>query len=106
MPQLCQLDELVIDVIIDNQSDSYSTKPSYVVPEFNNVSMGSSGGFHLVGSLEKIIPQTVEAMELLKPARIMPGHCTGWRAVCAMVNAFGEAVVVPSAVGSRYVLSL
>lgn len=31
------LDSLVVDVLIDNQSDSYSSKPHYVSPEFNNV---------------------------------------------------------------------
>jgi 7,8-dihydropterin-6-yl-methyl-4-(beta-D-ribofuranosyl)aminobenzene 5'-phosphate synthase len=30
---------------------------------------------------------------------IAPGHCTGWRAVNALVRTFGEDVVVPSAVG-------
>lgn len=60
------------------------------------------GGLHLVGSLEKIIPQTVEAMKEFKPNQIMPAHCSGWRAQNALINAFGEEVVVPCAVGSRY----
>ncbi len=35
-------------------------------------------------------------------ARIATAHCTGWRAVWALLNAFGEEVVTPSAVGSRF----
>lgn len=34
--------------------------------------------------------------------RIMPAHCTGWRAVHALLNKFGERVVTPSAVGSHF----
>jgi 7,8-dihydropterin-6-yl-methyl-4-(beta-D-ribofuranosyl)aminobenzene 5'-phosphate synthase len=63
---------------------------------------GVFGGLHLVGTLEKIIPETVEQLKTFRPTQIMPGHCTGWRAVCALVEAFGESLVVPSAVGSRY----
>ncbi len=37
MPSLQQLDKLVVDVLIDNQTDSYSSKPSFVSPEFKNV---------------------------------------------------------------------
>lgn len=63
---------------------------------------GVFGGLHLVGSLEKIIPETVENLKTFNPKQIVPAHCSGWRAVHALLNAFGETVVVPSAVGSRY----
>jgi len=63
---------------------------------------GVFGGLHLVGSLEQIIPETIENLKLFQPKQIMPAHCSGWRASCALVNAFGESIVVPSAVGSRY----
>lgn len=63
---------------------------------------GVFGGFHLVGSLEAIIPETIENMKAFSLQQIVPAHCTGWRAVRALVNAFGEDIVVPSAVGSRY----
>ena len=33
---------------------------------------------------------------------IIPAHCTGWRAVNALGNIFGDKVVVPSAVGRIY----
>lgn len=60
------------------------------------------GGLHLVGPLESIIPDTVSSLRKFNPQVIVPGHCTGWRAVNALVSEFGEQIVVPSAVGSRY----
>jgi 7,8-dihydropterin-6-yl-methyl-4-(beta-D-ribofuranosyl)aminobenzene 5'-phosphate synthase len=60
------------------------------------------GGLHLVGTLERIIPDTIAGLELYHPKQIIPAHCTGWRALYALIETFGEAVVVPSAVGSRY----
>jgi 7,8-dihydropterin-6-yl-methyl-4-(beta-D-ribofuranosyl)aminobenzene 5'-phosphate synthase len=61
---------------------------------------GVMGGFHLAGATcEKIIPDTVEDLKTFDLKLIVPGHCTGWRAVHALLNAFGEEVVVPSAVG-------
>ena len=61
------------------------------------------GGLHLAGAaVEKIIPETVADLAQFDLDRIIPGHCTGWRAVNALVQAFGEAVVDPSAVGRAY----
>ena len=61
---------------------------------------GVMGGFHLAGSTcEKIIPETVEDLKPFDLKMIVPGHCTGWRAVNALLNTFGEEIVVPSAVG-------
>ena len=60
------------------------------------------GGFHLAGpSNEKIIPDTVRDLAQFDPQWIVPSHCTGWRAVHALVNAFGEERVVPNAVGKK-----
>lgn len=60
------------------------------------------GGFHLSGhSMEKIIPQTVEDMDQFNLKMVIPAHCTGWRAVSALGNRFGDRVV-PSAVGRLY----
>ncbi len=61
-----------------------------------------AGGFHLAGPNEQIIPDTVEAMKAFHLAVIAPGHCTGWRAMTALANTFGDSVVNPSAVGKRY----
>src|SRR5579872_7576612 len=57
------------------------------------------GGLHLSGPTEKIIPDTVEAMREFELAYIAAGHCTGWRAMTALVNAFGDQIVTPTAVG-------
>jgi 7,8-dihydropterin-6-yl-methyl-4-(beta-D-ribofuranosyl)aminobenzene 5'-phosphate synthase len=62
---------------------------------------GVMGGFHLSGSTERIIPQTVAALGAFDLQMIAAAHCTGWRAVSALAAAFGEAVV-PSAVGKNY----
>ena len=60
------------------------------------------GGFHLAGANEEIISDTVQALSELKPCTIAAGHCTGWRAVMALANAFGDKGVDPLAVGKRY----
>jgi 7,8-dihydropterin-6-yl-methyl-4-(beta-D-ribofuranosyl)aminobenzene 5'-phosphate synthase len=61
------------------------------------------GGFHLSGAgMEEIIPDTVRDLGAFGLKRIVPAHCTGWRAVRALANAFGEEVIVPSAVGRRF----
>jgi len=59
------------------------------------------GGFHLAGTNERVIPETVEAMRAFDLKTIAAGHCTGWRATGALAAAFGEAVV-PSSVGKLY----
>lgn len=59
------------------------------------------GGFHLSGGNERIIPETVAALRAFDLKTIAAAHCTGWRAVNALANAFGEAVA-PSAVGKLY----
>ncbi len=62
---------------------------------------GVIGGLHLSGSNEKIIPDTMAALRDFGLSVIAPGHCTGWRAVTALTNAFGDSAVVPIAVGKR-----
>lgn len=62
---------------------------------------GVLGGFHLAGTNERIIPQTVEAMKPFGLKSIGAAHCTGWRAVNALAAEFGDAVA-PSAVGKTY----
>lgn len=62
------------------------------------------GGLHLVSPNEDIIQETIAELHKFGLKVIIPGHCTGWRAVYALVNAFGEGVVDPLAVGSRQTL--
>jgi 7,8-dihydropterin-6-yl-methyl-4-(beta-D-ribofuranosyl)aminobenzene 5'-phosphate synthase len=59
------------------------------------------GGLHLGGVMERLIPETVEGLRRFAIRHIITGHCTGWRALCALANAFGDAVS-QSAVGTSY----
>jgi 7,8-dihydropterin-6-yl-methyl-4-(beta-D-ribofuranosyl)aminobenzene 5'-phosphate synthase len=63
------------------------------------------GGLHLGGVMERNIPQTVEALRPFDIRHIISGHCTGWRALHALANAFGDAVS-QSAVGTTYTFSV
>jgi 7,8-dihydropterin-6-yl-methyl-4-(beta-D-ribofuranosyl)aminobenzene 5'-phosphate synthase len=60
------------------------------------------GGLHLSGPNESIIEPTVEGLRPFGLSTIAAGHCTGWRAMTALANAFGDKVLAPSAVGKRY----
>jgi 7,8-dihydropterin-6-yl-methyl-4-(beta-D-ribofuranosyl)aminobenzene 5'-phosphate synthase len=59
------------------------------------------GGLHLGGVMERLIPQTVEGLKPFDVGYFIAGHCTGWRALHAMADAYGERVS-QSAVGTRY----
>jgi 7,8-dihydropterin-6-yl-methyl-4-(beta-D-ribofuranosyl)aminobenzene 5'-phosphate synthase len=59
------------------------------------------GGLHLGGVMERIIPDTVDGLRPFAIPHIITGHCTGWRALHALANAFGDAVS-QSAVGTTY----
>lgn len=61
------------------------------------------GGFHLSGpTVEAIIPETILALMSFGLARIIPAHCTGWRAFSALSRACDESVLTPSAVGRKF----
>jgi 7,8-dihydropterin-6-yl-methyl-4-(beta-D-ribofuranosyl)aminobenzene 5'-phosphate synthase len=62
------------------------------------------GGLHLSGINERIIPQTVAALGDFALAVIALGHCTGWRPMSALANAFGDGKLVPLAMGKRMLL--
>lgn len=82
----------LINVLRDAR-DAFAPTPLY----------GVMGGFHLAGkTFERIIPQTVSDLAEFDLKVIVPGHCTGWRAVHSMLDTFGESVVLPSAVGRRH----
>ncbi len=61
------------------------------------------GGFHLSGENEEIIPETVRDLGTFGLDLIIPAHCSGWRAVGALVRAYGEPMVAPAAVGKQFV---
>jgi 7,8-dihydropterin-6-yl-methyl-4-(beta-D-ribofuranosyl)aminobenzene 5'-phosphate synthase len=63
-----------------------------------------AGGFHLAGGNEKIIADSVRHIGTFGLDLIAPGHCTGWRAVNALVTAYGDTVVAPLAVGKIFVI--
>jgi 7,8-dihydropterin-6-yl-methyl-4-(beta-D-ribofuranosyl)aminobenzene 5'-phosphate synthase len=59
------------------------------------------GGMHLSGATyEPLIPPTLDALEAIGPAWVVPGHCTGWRATHAIARRMPDAFVQPS-VGTR-----
>jgi 7,8-dihydropterin-6-yl-methyl-4-(beta-D-ribofuranosyl)aminobenzene 5'-phosphate synthase len=59
------------------------------------------GGLHLGGVMERIIPETVEGLRPFAIKQLITGHCTGWRALRALANAYGETVS-QSAIGTTY----
>jgi 7,8-dihydropterin-6-yl-methyl-4-(beta-D-ribofuranosyl)aminobenzene 5'-phosphate synthase len=61
------------------------------------------GGFHLSGpDVEKIIPDTVRDLARFDLKRIVPCHCTGWRAIHALASVYRDDVLVPAAVGRLF----
>jgi 7,8-dihydropterin-6-yl-methyl-4-(beta-D-ribofuranosyl)aminobenzene 5'-phosphate synthase len=62
------------------------------------------GGFHLAGAeVERIIPQTVRDLGEFRLQRIVPCHCTGWRALHALAKVYDDETLVPAAVGRQFV---
>jgi len=59
------------------------------------------GGLHLGGVMERIIPETVAGLRPFDVRFLIPGHCTGWRAVHALATAYGDRVS-QSAIGTSY----
>ncbi len=59
------------------------------------------GGLHLSGANEAIIPETVAALQDFGLNAVAAGHCTGWRALSALHQSFGDRLV-PLAVGKRF----
>jgi 7,8-dihydropterin-6-yl-methyl-4-(beta-D-ribofuranosyl)aminobenzene 5'-phosphate synthase len=52
------------------------------------------GGMHLTGGLfEPIIPRTISEVAAIGPDYVVPGHCTGWKAVNQIINTFPDAYV-------------
>ncbi len=60
------------------------------------------GGMHLTGgTFEPIIPATIDDVASLAPDYLVPGHCTGYRALAEIVTRFPDRYLA-SSVGSRY----
>ena len=63
---------------------------------------GFIGGFHLTGGLfEPIIPKTISDFAAIGVERLVPAHCTGWRATHELARTMPEAFVQPS-VGTTF----
>jgi len=62
------------------------------------------GGFHLAGKeFEKRIEPTIGELKKINPDLIVPSHCTGWRALFSIAQAFPNGFVCNS-VGNSYLL--
>jgi 7,8-dihydropterin-6-yl-methyl-4-(beta-D-ribofuranosyl)aminobenzene 5'-phosphate synthase len=58
---------------------------------------GFIGGLHLTGEVfEPIIDPTVDALVSAGIGRLLPAHCTGWRAVHQLARALPDAFVQPA----------
>ena len=58
---------------------------------------GFIGGFHLTGGIfERIIQPTVDAFVAAGIDRLLPAHCTGWRAVHQLARALPDAFIQPA----------
>src|SRR5690242_2219388 len=58
---------------------------------------GFIGGLHLTGGIfEPIIQPTVDAVVAAGIARLLPAHCTGWKAVHQLARALPDAFVQPA----------
>jgi 7,8-dihydropterin-6-yl-methyl-4-(beta-D-ribofuranosyl)aminobenzene 5'-phosphate synthase len=61
---------------------------------------GLLGGLHLTGGLfEARIEPTVEALRAARVGRVLPAHCSGWKAIHTIARAMPE-VFVQCAVGT------
>jgi 7,8-dihydropterin-6-yl-methyl-4-(beta-D-ribofuranosyl)aminobenzene 5'-phosphate synthase len=83
----------VVNVLM-HARESFPSIPLYAV----------AGGFHLSAANEKVIPETMQDLASFNLGVVAPGHCTGWRAIHALVDRLGEDIVAPSAVGKTYTL--
>jgi 7,8-dihydropterin-6-yl-methyl-4-(beta-D-ribofuranosyl)aminobenzene 5'-phosphate synthase len=58
---------------------------------------GFIGGFHLTGGIfEPIIQPTVDAFREAGIGRLLPAHCTGWKAVHQLARSLPDAFVQPA----------
>jgi 7,8-dihydropterin-6-yl-methyl-4-(beta-D-ribofuranosyl)aminobenzene 5'-phosphate synthase len=58
---------------------------------------GFIGGLHLPGGIfEPIIKPTVDAFVAAEVGRVLPAHCTGWKAVHQLARALPDAFVQPA----------
>ena len=60
------------------------------------------GGFHLTGPLfEPLIDRTIEELTAIGPEVMVPGHCTGWKAIHALARQM-PAAYIQTSVGTTF----
>jgi len=62
------------------------------------------GGFHLADAEAAQIASTAQDLKGLGVKVLLAGHCTGWRAKFEIQRVMEEGSLVPSFVGSKFVL--
>ena len=62
------------------------------------------GGFHLADAEPAQIQATAQDLKALSAKVLLAGHCTGWRAKFELQKVMPEGCLVPSFVGSKFVL--
>lgn len=65
---------------------------------------GVMGGFHLADAEPAQIQATAKDLKDLDVKVLLAGHCTGWRAKFELQRIMPEGSLVPSFVGSKFVL--
>lgn len=55
-----------------------------------------AGGMHLLNASDNRMDRTVEALKEFNIRSLIPGHCTGWKAVCALRSAFPQSTRILS----------
>lgn len=58
------------------------------------------GGFHMFEADEERIRNTIEVLSSFKIKRLIPCHCTGFKAMCALNVRFGDSLI-PGSVGLK-----
>ena len=61
------------------------------------------GGFHLARAKDDEIDQTIAFIKSLKPAYVIPSHCTGFRAVSRFAQEMPDEFI-EGVVGTTYML--
>jgi hypothetical protein len=63
-----------------------------------------SVGLHLAprDCIARIKPTVEDLVRLAPGACILPGHCTGWRAMHELMQVVGEVKCMPCSVGGRF----
>ncbi|OLS21457.1 MAG: hypothetical protein HeimC2_33490 [Candidatus Heimdallarchaeota archaeon LC_2] len=62
------------------------------------------GGFHLTGRIfEPIIEPTVKELKHINPSFIVPGHCTGYKAIHRIATELPNSFMQNS-VGTKFII--